>query len=95
LNQIYSLKYGTVPIVRATGGLDDTVENVSENGETGTGFKFWNYTSSDLYNTMMRALAFYQYRPDVWRYIVLRGMAKDNSWEHSAKDYETLYKSLV
>ncbi|MBS4028149.1 MAG: glycogen synthase GlgA [Ignavibacteriales bacterium] len=95
LNQMYSLKYGTVPIVRATGGLDDTIENVSENGETGTGFKFWNYTSGDLYNTIMRALAFYQYRPDVWRYIVLRGMAKDYSWEKSARDYEQLYKMVL
>jgi starch synthase len=94
LNQLYSLKYGTVPIVRAVGGLDDTIENVSENGESGTGFKFWNYSATDFYETTMRAISLYQFSPDVWRYIVLRGMAKDYSWEKSAREYEQLYKMI-
>jgi starch synthase len=94
LNQMYSLRYGTVPIVRATGGLDDTVENVSEDGKYGTGFKFTNYTSYDLYTTIVRALAFYQ-MPEVWRGIMLRGMMQDNSWEKAAKEYEALYAKIL
>lgn len=94
LNQMYSLRYCTVPIVRATGGLDDTVENVSEDGKYGTGFKFTNYTSYDLYTTIVRALAFYQ-MPEVWRGIMLRGMMQDNSWEKAAKEYEALYAKIL
>lgn len=94
LNQMYSLRYGTVPIVRAVGGLVDTIENISDSGESGTGFTFLNYSAFDLYETIMRAVSIYQFRPDVWRYIMLRGMTKDFSWEKSAREYEQLYKMI-
>jgi starch synthase len=91
LNQIYSLKYGTVPVVRATGGLDDTIEPF--NGKTGTGFKFSEYSADALLGAIERAVAAYR-QPKVWRQIILNGMKKDHSWAASAKQYVKIYQSL-
>jgi starch synthase len=91
LNQIYSLKYGTVPVVRATGGLDDTIE--AFNGKTGTGFKFTEYSSGALLAAIEQAVAAYR-QPKVWRQIMLNGMKKDYSWAASAKQYLKIYQSL-
>jgi starch synthase len=91
LNQMYSLRYGTVPVVRATGGLDDTVENVDEATGAGTGFKFGPYTSGAMVEALHRALAWYA-RPAAWRRIQLAGMAQDNSWEASARQYVAVYE---
>jgi starch synthase len=94
LNQMYSMRYGTVPIVRATGGLDDTVENYNaENGE-GTGFKFLEYDPGALLDKIREALYFYS-RPEIWRQIQLNGMAQDNSWGAAAQKYLDLYQQLV
>jgi starch synthase len=87
LNQIYSLRYGTVPIVRATGGLDDTI------GE-GTGFKFWGYTGHELYECIRVALAAYQDR-EGWLKMMHRGMCQDFSWDVSAAEYSALYRRLL
>jgi len=92
LNQIYSLRYGTVPIVRATGGLDDTIEDVR--GARGTGFKFSAYSGRELLKTIHRALRAFE-EPTTWRKIMRAGMAKDFSWEASAKKYLQLYRSLA
>jgi starch synthase len=86
LSQIYSLRYGTVPIVRATGGLDDTVD---EN----TGFKFTEYSAEALQDAIERALAAFADR-DSWIERMRRGMAKDFSWDTSASDYQRLFRSL-
>ncbi|MGB2957333.1 MAG: glycogen synthase GlgA [Bacteroidota bacterium] len=91
LNQIYSLRYGTVPIVRATGGLDDTIDDVR--GTTGTGFKFSAYSGKELLNTIQRALRAFEHRT-TWKKIILAGMGKDFSWESSAKKYLQVYRSL-
>jgi starch synthase len=91
LNQIYSLKYGTVPIVRHTGGLADTVVDVDENYKEGTGFTFHNYSSNELFATIVRALSWYNKREE-WKKILLRGMGKDFSWDVSAKKYLELYR---
>lgn len=91
LNQIYSLKYGTVPIVRATGGLDDTIE--AFDGQSGTGFKFSAYTGSALLGAIEQAIAAY-HRPNIWRRLVENGMQQDFSWGKSAKQYLEIYKSL-
>lgn len=90
LNQMYSLRYGTVPVVRATGGLDDTVIDVDEQTGEGTGFTFGAYTVEAMMGALQRALAWYA-RPAAWRRIQLAGMAQDNSWEASAREYVDVY----
>ena len=92
LNQLYSLKYGTVPIVRATGGLEDTIQYFD--GNSGTGFKFKKYDSKELLKTVHRALKTYQ-DGATWKKIMRNGMQQDFSWESSAKKYTNLYRNLV
>ena len=92
LNQIYSLRYGTVPVVRATGGLDDTIETFDLEHGTGTGFKFWEYSGGALLHAIRQAL--HNYSDDgVWKRIQLNGMAKDFSWNTSAAEYAKLYEA--
>ncbi|MGH7869607.1 MAG: glycogen synthase, partial [Candidatus Dormibacteraceae bacterium] len=91
LNQIYSLKYGTVPVVRATGGLDETIQNFD--GVSGTGFKFSDYSAVELLATVQRALQTYHQR-DAWRRLMLEGMSKDYSWDNSAAEYVKIYQRL-
>jgi starch synthase len=93
LNQMYSLRYGTVPIVRAVGGLEDTVEDY-DGWNRGTGFKFREYTPGALLLAVRRALDAHRDRR-AWRGLVARGMAQDFSWDRSAQSYETLYGGLV
>jgi starch synthase len=90
LNQIYSLKYGTVPIVRATGGLDDTIESFDLEHGTGTGFKFEEYSGAALIQCVRRAL---QHHSDerIWKRLQLNGMARDFSWKGSAAEYVKVY----
>jgi len=92
LNQMYSLKYGTVPVVRATGGLDDTIE--AFDGTSGTGFKFHEYTGAALLDAIGRALEAFRW-PRLWTRIMLNGMRKDFSWSRSAAEYVEVYRSLV
>jgi starch synthase len=92
LNQIYSLRYGTIPVVRATGGLDDTIDDAASPG--GTGFKFKNYSATEMVKAIQRAVAAYADQPS-WRKLVKNGMAKDFSWEASAKKYIQLYRTLT
>jgi len=94
LNQIYSHKYGTVPVVRNTGGLADTVVDADENPVRGTGFKFNGYDTAELKDALSRALAAYADRPR-WEAIVKRGMAKDFSWEASARGYLSVYEKAL
>jgi starch synthase len=91
LNQIYSLRYGTVPIVRAVGGLEDTIV---DGGDDTTGFKFDDYTGLALQAVVRRALDVYAHRPR-WEELMRRGMKQDFSWEHSAGQYAALYRSLL
>ena len=92
LNQIYSLKYGTVPVVRATGGLDDTIEAYDPATGRGTGFKFKEYDGDALLDVIRQALAIFRNEPTVWRGIQTNGMSKDFSWRASAIEYATLYE---
>ncbi len=94
LNQMYSLNYGTLPIVRATGGLADTVEDLDAKPKLGTGFVFQDYRGEALLETIKRALAAFQ-KPEVWKAAMLRGMAKDFTWTRSANQYIELYKNLI
>jgi starch synthase len=91
LNQMYSFMYGTVPLVRATGGLADTVKDVTENPESGTGFVFHPYDSQVLLETIERAVAYHQ-QSDAWRKLQLRGMDQDFSWRKSAQKYIDIYE---
>ncbi len=94
LNQIYSLKYGTVPVVRNTGGLADTVVDADEDPDRGTGFKFNGYDTAEMKDALRRAMAAYADRPR-WKEIVKRGMAKDFSWEASARRYVSAYDKAL
>ncbi len=92
LNQIYSLRYGTVPIVRATGGLDDTIDNFDVEQGTGTGFKFEAYSGDALLRSIRQALHHYT-DERIWRRIQLNGMSRDFSWKASAREYAKLYEA--
>ena len=92
LSQIYSLRYGTVPVVRATGGLDDTVQNFDSRTKQGTGFKFEEYNGPALVECVRRAIAAYL-DADAWRAVQANGMAKDFSWKASAASYVTVYEA--
>lgn len=94
LSQIYSLKYGTIPIVRATGGLDDTVEDYNPLTGAGNGFKFRSYSGPALLETVKRALAVYNHKK-AWRKLIENAMACDFSWKRSAADYLSLYRDLT
>jgi len=91
LNQMYSMRYGTVPVVRATGGLDDTVENYNPESKTGNGFKFQAYNAGALLEKLREALYFYG-APKDWRIIQKNGMSVDNSWSAAAVKYVQLYR---
>ena len=95
LSQIMSLRYGTVPIVRETGGLKDTVEPYNEYENTGTGFSFRNYNAHEMLGSIMYAKNVYYNKKREWNKIVDRGMAADFSWNSSARKYEELYDSLT
>lgn len=89
-----SLRYGTVPIVRETGGLKDTVEPYNEYECTGTGFSFSNYNAHEMLGIINYAKDVFYNRKREWNKIVDRGMAKDFSWNTSARRYEDLYRML-
>lgn len=92
LNQMYSLKYGTLPLVRATGGLDDTVEQYDEATGAGTGFKFRDPTPDALYYTIGWAVSTWYDRPAHWKKMMAAGMSKEFSWGDSVREYEKLYR---
>jgi starch synthase len=94
LNQMYSLRYGTLPLVRATGGLDDTVENYDPYTGRGNGFKFWEPSGPAMLNTLRWALRVYEH-PDVWQRLQRAGMQLDFSWTRSAGEYARLYSQVL
>jgi starch synthase len=94
LNQIYSLKYGTAPVVRATGGLDDTVEEWNAELGTGTGFKFQGYRAEDFLAAIDRALTAFQDKAG-WQRLMQNGMAQDYSWRQPAREYAEVYEEAA
>jgi len=94
LNQLYSLKYGTIPIVRGVGGLEDTIIDYTQSPDSGTGFKFYEYTDDALLNAIQRALKIF-YEKDIWASLMKRCMQSDFSWERSAKEYIGLYEKAI
>ena len=95
LSQLMSLRYGTVPIVRETGGLKDTVEPYNEYESTGTGFSFTNYNAHEMLGTIYYAEKIYYEKKREWNKIVDRAMAADFSWNVSAKKYQEMYDWLI
>jgi starch synthase len=98
LNQLYSLRYGTLPVVRATGGLADTVTHTTPEtlaAGTATGFSFVPQTPEALRDATLRAMALYRERPDDWRRVMATAMRQDWSWDRSAAEYERLYERLA
>jgi starch synthase len=94
LNQMYSMRYGTVPVVRATGGLDDTVKSFDSATGQGNGFKFGPYSVPAMLDKIREAIYFYS-EPDTWARIQRNGMAVDNSWSASALKYIQLYREVI
>ena len=94
LEQLYALKYGTIPIVRAVGGLEDTVEDYNPQTDQGTGFKFKEYEGEKLFQTLQRALSVYRDKPR-WKRLMQRAMRQDFSWEKSASQYQSLYQKAL
>ena len=92
LSQLYSLRYGTIPVVRATGGLDDTIDEQA--GGQGNGFKFWGYDSNAFLDAIKRALGTFQNKEE-WTGMMRRGMAEDFSWEKPAKEYIRVYERAI
>jgi len=91
LNQMYSLNYGTVPVVRRTGGLADTVHDYHEFHGAGNGFSFYDFTPHALWTSMQRALALFSQKEN-WQTIMRRGMRADFSWQNSAQQYVEVYE---
>jgi starch synthase len=94
LNQMYSLKYGTVPIVRETGGLADSVEQVNADQRSGTGILFRDYDETGLAWAISSALELYDDKP-LWKKVMLNGMAKDFSWAQQGEEYVSLFRRLA
>ncbi|MDW8099327.1 MAG: glycogen/starch synthase [Anaerolineae bacterium] len=94
LGQMIAMRYGSVPVVRATGGLADTVKDYNPRSDEGNGFSFEPYDAMALYTTLVRAVETYKYR-DVWCKLMLRGMSADFSWERSAQKYVDLYYRAI
>lgn len=98
LNQMYSLRYGTVPVVHATGGLSDTITDCNEDtlaAETANGFSFGDYTTAACESALSRACDTYQNRRDAWEQLVATGMRQDWSWRRSARQYVDLYQKTI
>jgi starch synthase len=95
LSQMIALRYGTLPIVRETGGLRDTVLSYNEFTGEGNGFSFFNYNAHDMLHTIERALDYYWHKPEIWAKIQERGMSTDFSWDRSANAYIDLYSKLI
>ena len=92
LYQLYSLKYGTIPVVRATGGLDDTIDEKPSGG--GNGFKFWGYSAWAFFDAIQRALETFRNKEE-WNQMMQRGMAQDFSWDKPAAEYVRVYERVI
>jgi starch synthase len=94
LNQMYSLRYGTIPIVRATGGLDDTVIDVRENADCANGIKFNDYSAAALSKAIRKAIVLFN-EPELFQRFRTNAMSADFSWDRTAAEYLKLYKRAV
>jgi starch synthase len=95
LGQLISLRYGTIPVVRATGGLAETITDYDQDAENGNGFVFDEFSQSAMFNSLSRAIRLYEKRPDKWKELVKRAMMLDYSWSTSAVKYLDIYKKAI
>ncbi len=95
IGQLIALRYGTLPLVRETGGLKDTVKPYNQFTDEGNGFSFMNYNAHDMLHTIEQAVGLYRYQPKKWKQLAERAMKLDYSWDASSKEYINLYKSLI
>ncbi|PYG86836.1 starch synthase [Ruminiclostridium sufflavum DSM 19573] len=95
LGQIISLRYGTIPVVRATGGLAETIIDYDENNSEGNGFSFDEFSVSEFDKTIQRAVNVYKNKPEIWQKLILRALNSDFSWKKPTKAYLELYESAV
>ena len=95
LSQLMSMHYGTLPIVRETGGLKDTVEPYNEFENTGTGFSFTEYNAHDMLHVIRYAYEIYNERPEQWKAMMKRAMEQNFSWDASAREYEKMYEEIL
>ena len=95
LSQMNAMRYGTVPVVHATGGLKDTVPGVDENGEGGLGFTFQSYNADDFMASLKRALALYNDKPEAFRALQKKEMETDFSWDVPAGKYMDLFEKMI
>ncbi|MBR5344774.1 MAG: glycogen synthase GlgA [Clostridia bacterium] len=95
LSQMIAMRYGTVPIVRETGGLRDTVLSYNEFTGEGNGFTFFNYNAHDMLHVIQRAMKYYHDEPEIWRTLQERGMNGDYTWDRSAAKYVELYRGML
>jgi len=94
LSQMFSLRYGTIPIVRETGGLKDTIQQYDEITHEGNGFTFTRYNAHDMLYAIKEAVHFYYHR-STWKYLMKKGMETDFSWKKSANEYMEIYKKAM
>ncbi|MEZ0537539.1 glycogen synthase GlgA [Caldicellulosiruptoraceae bacterium PP1] len=94
ISQLIALRYGSIPIVRETGGLRDTVKPYNQYTGEGWGFSFSNYNEFELLNTIKYAISIFK-NPQLWNQIIKQAMSQDNSWKHSAQEYKRLYSSIL
>jgi starch synthase len=95
MNQMFSMRYGTIPIVHKTGGLADTVKDFHESPGEGTGFSFTDFSPGALKHAFERAVGAFRQQESEWRPTQLRGMAKDFSWDVSARQYAQIYEAVA
>lgn len=95
ISQLIAMRYGTLPLVRETGGLKDTVIPYNEYDQTGNGFSFTNFSSEELLHVLKNAIDVYQYHPKAWRNLMRNAMNTDVSWEKSANTYLSLYQAVL
>ncbi|MGI6554210.1 MAG: glycogen synthase GlgA [Bacillota bacterium] len=95
LGQMISMRYGTIPVVHATGGLEDTVIDYHQDNERGNGFSFTHYSAVELWKTIQRAVGLYTDYPDQWRQLVTNAMRADFSWKKSAEKYVSYYRRAL
>lgn len=95
LGQLISMRYGTIPLVHATGGLEDTVIDYHEHNEKGNGFSFDHYSAVELWKTIQRAVGLYNHYPEQWRQLVTNAMSADFSWGKSAEKYVSFYRTAL
>jgi starch synthase len=95
LGQIISLKYGTIPIVRETGGLVDTIQPYNEFEKEGNGFSFTNFNAHDMMHVVRYAIQIYENDLSTWERIIFNAMNSDYSWQKSARIYRDIYKDIL